>query len=318
MIEHMIIDLTPNKYLSAEAKYLRAKLLNNELNDSEIKLEIMHDKYNNYDPLALEAYCNQISIGYIQKFNSADNIDDFCFRNGIKITTLTLKWKDNNLYLSKSAHDIEETKTLNTDDSWVNRLWEWADERLLSEDSISRDKHKLLNQTEIISDEWWLFFGVALPPEIGNLTNLTSLNFNHCDLAELPPEIGNLTNLTSLNFDHCSLTELPPEIGNLTNLTSFDLSFNYLIELPPEIGNLTNLTSLNFDYSKLTELPPEIGNLTNLTSLNLRDNEKLNPAKLPPEIGNLTNLTSLNLGYFTSGELPPEIRNLTNLNIRSW
>ncbi|WP_107666955.1 leucine-rich repeat domain-containing protein, partial [Cyanothece sp. BG0011] len=60
------------------------------------------------------------------------------------------------------------------------------------------------------------------------------------NLNSLPPEIGQLTNLTSLNLSFNQLTDLPPEIGQLTNLTSLDLSFNQLTDLPPEIGQLTN------------------------------------------------------------------------------
>jgi len=43
----------------------------------------------------------------------------------------------------------------------------------------------------------------------------------------IPPEIGYLTNLTSLTLFYNQLTgEIPPEIGNLTNLTTLSLAFN--------------------------------------------------------------------------------------------
>ena len=150
----------------------------------------------------------------------------------------------------------------------------------------------------------------ALPPEIGNLTNLTSLELYKNQLTALPPEIVNLTNLTSLVLSHNQFRALPPEIGNLTNLTSLELFVNQLSALPPEIGNLTNLTSLGLGYNQLTALPPEIGNLTNLKSLSLHENWFTD---LPPEIGNLTNLTSLYLMNNQLTALPPEIVNLTNL-----
>ncbi|MCP4536731.1 MAG: GTPase, partial [Chloroflexi bacterium] len=117
-----------------------------------------------------------------------------------------------------------------------------------------------------------------LPPEIGQLSNLTSLVLPYNQLTDLPPEIGQLTNLTSLVLRYNQLTELPPEIGQLTNLTSLYLEGNQLTELSPEIGQLTNLTSLYLEGNQLTELPPEIGQLTNLRRLHLAPN----PLRIPP------------------------------------
>jgi len=150
----------------------------------------------------------------------------------------------------------------------------------------------------------------ALPPEIGNLTNLTYLHLYSNQLAALPPEIGNLTKLTELYLGGNQLTALPPEIGNLTKLTELYLGGNQLTALPPEIGNLTKLTYLYLGNNQLTALPPEIGNLTNLTSLRLHSNQL---TALLPETGNLTNLTRLRLDSNQLTALPPEIGNLTNL-----
>jgi internalin A len=149
-----------------------------------------------------------------------------------------------------------------------------------------------------------------LPPEIGQLTNLTNLALNINQLTQLPPEICQLTNLTNLALNINPLTQLPPEICQLTNLTRLELWNNQLNKLPPEIGQLTNLTALWLNDNQLTQLPPEIGQLTNLTELGLGSN-KLN--KLPPEIGQLTNLTELGLGSNKLTQLPPEIGQLTNL-----
>ena len=90
-----------------------------------------------------------------------------------------------------------------------------------------------------------------MPPEIGNLTNLTTLSLRNNQLSRLPPEIGNLTNLTELNLGRNQLSSLPAEIGNLTNLTRLYLYDNQLSSLPEEIGNLTNLTLLYIDDNQL-------------------------------------------------------------------
>ncbi|MBE2223445.1 MAG: leucine-rich repeat domain-containing protein [Anaerolineae bacterium] len=187
-----------------------------------------------------------------------------------------------------------------------------------------------------------------LPPEIGQLINLTSLNLNGNELAVLPPEIGQLSNLTSLRLGNNIsnwlfgagkrgniLTILPPEIGRLTSLSEIDLSGNKLTVLPPEIGQLTRLSSLNLNGNELTAIPLEIGQLTNLKELYLSLNQLVTmPSEigqmtnlteiylsgnqltsLPPEIGQLGSLTSLDLRVNQLTSLPPEIGQLTNLTL---
>ena len=116
-----------------------------------------------------------------------------------------------------------------------------------------------------------------LPPEIGQLINLTKLYISpeyftfdaSPKLTALPPEIGQLANLIELRLQNNNLRTLPPEIGQLANLTELRLQNNNLRTLPPEIGQLTNLTMLSPSKNQLTTLPPEIGQLTNLTVLHL-------------------------------------------------
>ncbi len=54
-------------------------------------------------------------------------------------------------------------------------------------------------------------------------------------LTILPPDIGDLTALTTLDLGGNQLTALPPEIGDLTNLTYLDLRNNQLTALPPPV-----------------------------------------------------------------------------------
>ena len=69
----------------------------------------------------------------------------------------------------------------------------------------------------------------SIPPEIGNLTNLTSLSLNYNQLTgSIPPEIGNLTNLTGLYLNNNQLSGIiPDEICNQGD-SSPDLSNNQL------------------------------------------------------------------------------------------
>jgi len=116
-----------------------------------------------------------------------------------------------------------------------------------------------------------------IPLELGNLSNLTFLNFSYNDLSgSIPWELGNLSNLTYLSLHDNQLNgNIPSELDNLSNLTSLHLSFNELSgNIPPELGNLSNLASLSLSRNQLSgSIPPELGNLSNLASLSLYNNQ---------------------------------------------
>ncbi|MCC5945362.1 MAG: leucine-rich repeat domain-containing protein [Bernardetiaceae bacterium] len=178
----------------------------------------------------------------------------------------------------------------------------------------------------------------SLPPEIGQLKNLTVLNFQGSPalslasickaLATYPKQIIMTTeSYYSLGDDKNILLvkiqkqdSLPAEIGQLKNLTSLDLSYNRDLDFADvfkKLGRLENLTKLNLNSNKLTSLPPEIGQLKNLTKLSLEYNQL---TTLPSEIGQLKNLTEMILSKNKLTSLPPEIgqlKNLTKLNLRS-
>ena len=111
----------------------------------------------------------------------------------------------------------------------------------------------------------------ALPPEIGNLTNLTRLNLGGNQLTALPPEIGKLTNLTYLNLGGNQLTALPIQVGALALLKELSVRDNRLTGLPHTISKLTYITTfpnsafeslngggLDLSGNLLTVLPPEV------------------------------------------------------------
>lgn len=85
----------------------------------------------------------------------------------------------------------------------------------------------------------------AIPTDILNRTDITSLNLSNNQLTSLPTGISKLKNLQTLNVENNRLESLPTEIGQLTKLTSLDLGNNRLKSLPPELGELTNLKTLN-------------------------------------------------------------------------
>ena len=89
---------------------------------------------------------------------------------------------------------------------------------------------------------------------------------------ELPPELGQLTGLTTLRLGGPQLHgEIPPELGQLTKLRKLYLVLSHLSgAVPPELGQLTNLDWLFLHDNQLTAIPPELGQLTNLWRLDYR------------------------------------------------
>ena len=156
----------------------------------------------------------------------------------------------------------------------------------------------------------------GIPPELGDLANLESLNLRVNDLTGgIPPELGDLANLVALNLGANGLTGgIPPELGDLANLESLNLGANDLTGgIPPELGDLASLESLNLGGNDLTGgIPPELGDLANLVILDLYDNGLT--GAIPPELGDLANLVALNLGgNGLTGAIPPELGDLANL-----
>ena len=180
----------------------------------------------------------------------------------------------------------------------------------------------------------------SIPPELGSLTNLASLDLAYNNLTgRIPAELGNPVNLRWINFTSNNLTgtiplelgnlerltmlalggnalggEIPPELGNLASLTELYLWRNNLKgSIPPELGRLANLTKLYLGGNDLTgSIPPELGSLPDLTELSLWGNDHTGP--IPAEFGGLANLTELHLGgNDLTGPVPPALGGLTNL-----
>jgi len=132
----------------------------------------------------------------------------------------------------------------------------------------------------------------TIPPEIGNLQNLTSLRMDMSCLKTLPKEIGKLKNLRVLSISATGVETLPDEIGDLENLEYLDIHGNGIQTIPDSICNLTKLQALDIGYTKLVTLPMNIGNLTELQRLDLFGCQL---KTLPSSIKNLKQLRYLNV-----------------------
>ena len=125
------------------------------------------------------------------------------------------------------------------------------------------------------------------------------LNFDGNRLAgSIPPELGDLRNLTYLVFQGNWLSgNIPVELGNLYRLRILELNDNYLSgPIPPQLGELSDLVALNLHNNQLSgSIPEALGNLTSLRDLYLHENELV--GKIPEELGKLHDLREMFLRH---------------------
>jgi Leucine-rich repeat (LRR) protein len=125
--------------------------------------------------------------------------------------------------------------------------------------------------------------------------NLEVLNLERVDLRHffvggdagraLPPVIGQLTHLTSLNLRATQLVfseSAASQLSELTHLQTLDLSDNPL-GVPPVVLGMNNLRQLNLRNTGITRCPVGIRDEPYLTMLDLRDNRI---TRVPPAVIN--------------------------------
>jgi len=158
-------------------------------------------------------------------------------------------------------------------------------------ESFIRAKKMIAEVTKSVlkSDSLFFHFGdlYRIPRDIGLLTHIKDLDFANNKIAILPNELGNLTNLTTLNLRENYLTKLFSGLKRLTHLVDLDLQRNEFTRLPEEIGDLKALTRLRVNNNGLEALPESLWHLTELTTLCLFTNKL---TILPNGIGKLTKL----------------------------
>ncbi len=167
--------------------------------------------------------------------------------------------------MEELSSNIIQKENSNSEDAWMQRLWDWADEKDISDLQWVEDAF-------VEGDGEW----IGLPRNKESLVTLAELRIiNDDSLTNLPDEIGRLTNLIKLYIVNKQLIKLPNTIGDLKNLTELIVWGNQLKELPEDMGNLVNLENLNLGANNLKKLPKKIENLSNLARLHLEDNPNL-------------------------------------------
>ncbi|CAH9080352.1 unnamed protein product [Cuscuta europaea] len=140
-------------------------------------------------------------------------------------------------------------------------------------------------------------------------------------VSEIPPEICNLSNLTTLDLSYNYIPDqFPTFLYNCSKLEHLDLSQNYFVgDLPHDIDRLRNLRYLDLSANNFTgDIPRSVGNITELRQLMMYQN--LLNGTFPVEIANLSNLEQLQMSYnsFSPREIPEEFGNLKKLTICWW
>ena len=135
-------------------------------------------------------------------------------------------------------------------------------------------------------------------------------------IGHLPPELGNLTSLTTLWLgDNSLIGGIPAELGNLVELRNLFLGVSTVSgTIPRELGNLQRLERLWLNETQLSgPIPPELGSLPALTELRL--NEARLTGTIPAQLGGLDlRILWLNENQL-SGTIPETILNLSGASI---
>ena len=148
----------------------------------------------------------------------------------------------------------------------------------------------------------------SVPPEVGWLTDLTSLDLASNQLTGIPAALGRLANLENLSLSDNELTEIPAALGGLASLRFLNLSANRLKEIPATLGRLVDLRFLNLSSNELTEILFAPGEWRGLSRLDLSSNGL---TRIPAFLGALADLDSLNLSANRlAGNIPREVLEL--------
>ncbi|XP_048138484.1 receptor-like protein 7 isoform X1 [Rhodamnia argentea] len=160
------------------------------------------------------------------------------------------------------------------------------------------------------------------PPGLRSLTqNLTSLEVLLLGVvnmsSEVPNTMANLTSLTWLNMDVCDLHGVfSSAIFNLPKLQHLGLADNEaLMGRLPNFNSSSPLEELRLLGTSFSgELPASIGNLHSLQILNLQSATCNLTGSLPASIGKLPSLSYLDISRCQfSGSIPASFSNLSNL-----
>ena len=163
----------------------------------------------------------------------------------------------------------------------------------------------------------------VIPPGIGNLTSLQTLDLSKNELIGFIPEtVGKLNEVVKLYLDSNQLQGyIPRDICRMSSLGNLYLSNNMLTGPIPEcLGEIGSLRLVSLASNKLNStLPSNMFNLKDLIELDLSSNNL--SGHISDQIKNLEAISKIDLsGNMFSGHIPSTIsgcRSLESLNLSS-
>lgn len=104
----------------------------------------------------------------------------------------------------------------------------------------------------------------TLPPEIADLTRITTLYLNGTQVTDFTP-IAGMAGITTLTLNNAQIKDLSPLAG-MMGITRLYLGDTQISDLTP-IADMTGIISLGLDFTLITDLSPLVGmrRLTDLT-----------------------------------------------------
>jgi len=143
----------------------------------------------------------------------------------------------------------------------------------------------------------------ALPKEIGNCSELTSLDVSGNELTTLPEEISSCSALEELLCYKNQIKALPEALDgkHMPKLTTLNLFNNKLRKLPNPLGTLSTLEEVNVAANKLMMVDAiAMAGWTNVKILNMYDNNLVRFGSCEP----LVSLTEVRLYGNNLEEMP--------------
>lgn len=144
--------------------------------------------------------------------------------------------------------------------------------------SISGQMFSKLNQLSWLLDLSHNQFTESIPPEIGTLINLGSLNLSHNRLtSKIPSTLGACVQLESLRLEGNLLEgSIPQSLANLKGAKALDFSQNSLSgTIPDFLETFSSLQYLNLSFNNFEGPVPIGGVFANISSVSVQGNALL-------------------------------------------